>query len=854
MHLKKFLSRTIVALAIGVLVLPASSVFAQDQDEDLNYAGYVTYDERQEAGQRFLEAYLAAKEGQVGVAAVSDDHILNEDGLWIPHYFGPYPNYTLSPLPTVVTDPGTGEVLSVTGGIRKFIDSLPGLTSAKQNNLGQYLPVAVPDTTTYPGTDYYVIAVVEVEEQLHTDLPPTKLRQYVQLSTSVVPGAHVALVDADGNNILMPDGSQAYGVDYSHYLGPVIVAQKDRAVRVKFHNLLPTGAGGDLFIPVDTTVMGAGMGPVMNMFTGEDIYYTQNRATLHLHGGRTPWISDGTPHQWITPAGEDTPYPQGVSVYHVPDMWFDSNGNEVPAGTPGATNDPGDGSMTFFYTNQQSGRFMFYHDHSYGITRLNVYAGGAAGYVIRDDVELDLIARGIIPEDEIPLIIQDKTFVPDPSVPFSNIFGDWESQGAFYDPTWDPNRWGDYGDLWYPHVYMTVQNPFVLSGINAFGKWHYGPWFWPPTTDIPHQPVPNPYADPANAGYSPLEPPYIPGVPTNSTGMESFFDTPVVNGTVYPYLEVDPKTYRFRILNAANDRFWNLQLYVADPDVVTYDGRSNTEVRMVDAAPSPTLPEGWPVDGRDGGIPDPLMVGPDMIQIGTEGGFLPEPVVLPSQPLKWNLDVTTFDAGNVESGTLMLGPAERADVIIDFSAFAGQTLILYNDAPAPWPAPAPEFDYYTGAEDYSETGGAPGTEPGWGPNTRTIMQIRVADVDPEAAYDLGALESEFVPGDGNGVFVRGQDEIIVGQSAYDDVYATTFPGTWPYWGYSNIQNTTLSFETVDGDVVDDFPMEPKAIQDEMGETFDEYGRMSGFLGLQRRIHGRAGRSSCCSVLPTHRLT
>jgi hypothetical protein len=82
------------------------------------------------------------------------------------------------------------------------------------------------------------------------------------------------------------------------------------------------------------------------------------------------------------------------------------------------------------------------------------------------------------------------------------------------------------------------------------------------------------------------------------------------------------------------------------------------------------------------------------------------------------------------------------------------------------------------------------------------------------------------------VFVRGQDEIIVGQTAYNAVYDTTFPTTWPYWGYSNIQNTTLSYHTVSGDPVTGFPMEPKAIQDEMGESFDEYGRMSGFLGLE----------------------
>ena len=47
--------------------------------------------------------------------------------------------------------------------------------------------------------------------------------------------------------------------------------------------------------------------------------------------------------------------------------------------------------MTFYYTNQQSTRLMFYHDHALGITRLNVYAGVAAGYLIIDPYEEDLI-------------------------------------------------------------------------------------------------------------------------------------------------------------------------------------------------------------------------------------------------------------------------------------------------------------------------------------------------------------------------------------------------------------------------------------------------------------------------------
>jgi hypothetical protein len=69
---------------------------------------------------------------------------------------------------------------------------------------------------------------------------------------------------------------------------------------------------------VDTTMMGAGTGP-------SGVNFTQNRATIHLHGGATPWISDGTPQQYLTPAGElsvpnNQPYQKGFSFVNVPDM------------------------------------------------------------------------------------------------------------------------------------------------------------------------------------------------------------------------------------------------------------------------------------------------------------------------------------------------------------------------------------------------------------------------------------------------------------------------------------------------------------------------------------------------------
>lgn len=726
--------------------------------------------------------------------------------------------------------------------LRKFVDTLPGLGPANANNLGQYIPVAVPDTVTYPGSDYYEIALVEYTEQMHSDLPPTTLRGYVQLND--------AQALAEG----------------PHFLGPIIVADENRPVRIKFVNMLPTGAGGDLFIPVDTSIMGSGPYTIdYDPVTKDPIpeisgTFTQNRGVLHLHGGRNPWISDGTPHQWITPAGETTDYPTGVSVSNVPDM---------PA--------PGPGEQTYFWTNMQSSRMMFYHDHSWGITRLNVYVGEAAGYLIRDDVEKALIAANIIPSgaDEIPLVIQDKSYVD-----AATITGT--------DPTWN---WGttpgtpNTGDLWWPHVYMPAQNPFDVSGIAPMGRWAYGPWFWPPTTDLPpgNGPQPNPYYNPdcnpddptqneANTqGYTTVnglpfcQPPEIPGTPNPSWGAEAFMDTPVVNGTAYPVLNVDPKAYRLRILNAAHDRFFNLQMYEAassiGPGCPTC--ASETEVTMVaasDYSTDPILgltwPETWPADGREGGVPLWTSAGPDWIQIGTEGGFLPRPVVIPNHPVTWNNDVTTFNAGNVNGGSLILGPAERADVIVDFSAYAGRTLILYNDAPAPWPALDPHYDYYTGSPDLTGIGGAPSTPVGFGPNTRTIMKIVVAD-GPVTPYNLQALQDEFDPTTAtatvNGVFGDSQDPIVVGQGdlnptgdpakyeafladgvnygAYNSAYNTTFPTTFPNWGISRIQDNFLSFMDLDG-MIRTVYMEPKAIQDEMGEVYDEYGRMSAKLGLE----------------------
>jgi spore coat protein A len=116
-------------------------------------------------------------------------------------------------------------------------------------------------------------------------------------------------------------------------------------------------------------------------------------------------------------------------------------------------------------------------------------------------------------------------------------------------------------------------------------------------------------------------------LPPGGWGPEFFGDLPVVNGAIYPYLDVEPRPYRLRILNGANSRFFNFYFNLAKrptdiPNLVTF------------------------------------------LQIGSDGGFLPKPATL---------------------SRVLLGPAERADLIVDFTGLDGQTVTLSNNGPAPFP-------------------------------------------------------------------------------------------------------------------------------------------------------------------------
>jgi spore coat protein A, manganese oxidase len=79
----------------------------------------------------------------------------------------------------------------------------------------------------------------------------------------------------------------------------------------------------------------------------------------------------------------------------------------------------------------------------------------------------------------------------------------------------------------------------------------------------------------------------------------------LVNGTSYPFLEVQPRHYSFRILNGSQARVYNLQLYYAN------------------------------TTGKEANL---AMPGPRMIQIGTEAGFLPFPVALNNPPVQIAFD------------------------------------------------------------------------------------------------------------------------------------------------------------------------------------------------------------------------
>lgn len=125
--------------------------------------------------------------------------------------------------------------------------------------------------------------------------------------------------------------------------------------------------------------------------------------------------------------------------------------------------------------------------------------------------------------------------------------------------------------------------------------------------------------------------PGFPGYPVPPIWMPEYFgDTCSVNGKISPFLEVEPRKYRFRFLNGSNARFYHVKLVETTPTGISLE-----------------------------------KPGPVFNQIGTDGGLLPTPVPL-----------TDF----------LFAPAERLDIVIDFSKSYGKNFVLTNDAAAPYPS------------------------------------------------------------------------------------------------------------------------------------------------------------------------
>jgi spore coat protein A, manganese oxidase len=294
------------------------------------------------------------------------------------------------------------------------------------------------------------------------------------------------------------------------YPGPTFNVPAGQEINVRWTNNLVDGQGQPLqhLLPYDITLHGTGHGA-----------YPQSRTTPHLHGGVTPSDSDGYPLHWFSP-----------------DPNAPANGLGGPAGNSTVTTFP----------NVQRAANLWYHDHAIGATRLNVYAGMAGFYLLRDAEEAALnLPSG---KYEIPMLLQDRSFY-------------------------------DNGELFYP-------------------------------------------AGPGNHdghGGDPLA-----GLPDHFHGEASVVqhfhgDANLVNGVVWPLMEVEPRRYRLRMLNGANSRFYDLRLEDASQNAVPF------------------------------------------YQIGSDVG-LGDKVVARDQ--------------------MLLGPADRADVIVDFTNYnVGDELLLKNLGP-----------------------------------------------------------------------------------------------------------------------------------------------------------------------------
>ena len=457
------------------------------------------------------------------------------------------------------------------------------------------MPMASRIVSRGRNVDSYEIAVRQFSQQvLPPGLPPTVVWGYGAVTT-----------DLKGRPLLKLFNAPSLTIE----------ARAGTPVRVKWINQLVDKDGNYLphLLPVDPTLHWANPGrfgststdskpaldgltyvrtmspsDVIDPLTQYTRYWGPVPQVTHVHGAvGVGDESDGYPEAWYLPAARNIPagHTRGGT-------WYDFFAAKARR-TLGVT--WGRGYAIAQYPNENRAATIWYHDHSLGLTRQNVYAGPAGFFIIRggpsgDGAAIDTRTRrsAILPGPapaygsantshclDIPIAIQDRSF-------------------------------NDDGSLFYPDT-------------RAFFDGHAGPYA--PHSDTP--PLWNP---------------------------EFFGNTLMVNGHTWPYQKVERRRYRFRVLNGCQSRFLILDF---------------------------------------GAIP-----GATVTQIGNEGGLLPAPVRL------------TADHAN----RLLVAPAERADLIVDFSCVPVGSYSLRNVGP-----------------DEPYGGGIPGVdfEPADPATTGSVMQFRV---------------------------------------------------------------------------------------------------------------------------------
>jgi spore coat protein A, manganese oxidase len=457
------------------------------------------------------------------------------------------------------------------GWTQRAMAQIPGGTLDPLSVPKFQTPLLIPPVMPKAGTikrrggknaDYYEISVKQFAQQiLPAGLPATTVWGYGPVS------------GAGSKRPLLLHNAPSLTIE----------ARWNRPVRIKWINDLvePDGRFLPHLLPVDPTLHWANppggttgrdsrprFGSTPGPYTGPVPIVT------HLHGADGVGDeSDGYAEAWYLPDAANIP-----AGYASEGTWYDFFAAKA-ASKFGVRWGPG--FATFQYPNDQRAATLWYHDHTLGMTRVNVYAGPAGFYLIRggpagDDAVLDrrtgrsAVLPGPAPKEgdkfpsnktyyEIPIAIQDRSFNAD-------------------------------GSLFYPDT-------------RAFFDGIKGPYI--PDTDV--SPIWNP---------------------------EFFGNMLMVNGTTWPFLTVEQRRYRFRVLNGCQSRFLIL-------DFANIPG-----VRV------------W--------------------AIGNEGGFLSAPVNL------------TADHGN----RLLLGLAERADLIVDLTGVPVGSHVLRNVGPdEPFGGGVPGVDF-----------------------------------------------------------------------------------------------------------------------------------------------------------------